>query len=138
MEEPNYKFLFNFARAVCTDLTVNLFSSQNDNRKLEQDVAQYDAWQQLKIFQQQQQLQKRHSNRTSKSDTNSPSPIDQTSQNYPTIDRATAAGLNVPPPTAIATRTNMPVPLLRVSHHDKAGNHCPWEIGRAFLVCVVH
>ena len=125
-----------------------LFSSQNDNRKLGQDAAQYDAWQQLKIFQQ-QQLQKHHSDGnsgTSQSDTNSPSPIDQTSQNYPTIDRA--AGLNMRcgqetlefpksnvPPTAIATRTNMPVPLLRVSHYDKAGNHCPWEISRGFLVC---
>ena len=115
---------------------VLLFSSQNDNRKLGEDATQYDAWQQLKIFQQQQQLQKRHSNGgTSKSDNNSLSPIDQTSQNYPKIDRRAAAGLIVPPKAAIATRTNMPVPLLRVSHYDKAGNHCPWEISSVFLVC---
>ena len=116
---------------------VLLFSSQNDNRKLGQDATQYDAWQQLKIFQQQLQFQKHHSDDgASKSETNSS--IDQTSQNYPKIDRRAAAGLIVPPMAAIATRTNMPVPLLRVSHYDKAGNHCPWEISRAFLVCVVH
>ena len=113
---------------------VLLFSSQNDNRKLGQDANQYDAWQQLKLFQQQQQSQKHHSeDDASKSETNSS--IDQTSQNYPKIDRRAAAGLIVPPKAAIATRTNMPVPLLRVSHYDKAGNHCPWEISRVFLVC---
>ena len=113
---------------------VLLFSSQNDNRKLGQDATQYDAWQQLKIFQQQQQFQKHPSDDgASKSETNSS--IDQTSQNYPKIDRRAAAGLIVPPKAAIATRTNMPVPLLRVSHYDKAGNHCPWEISSVFLVC---
>ena len=113
---------------------VLLFSSQNDNRKLGQDATQYDAWQQLKIFQQQQQFQKHHSDDgASKSETNSS--IDQTSQNYPKIDRRAAAGLIVPTKAAIATRTNMPVPLLRVSHYDKAGNHCPWEISSVFLVC---
>ena len=114
---------------------VLLFSSQNDNRKLGQDANQYDAWQQLKIFQQQQQSQKYYhsDDGASKSETNSS--IDQTSQNYPKIDRRAAAGLIVPPKAAIATRTNMPVPLLRVSHYDRAGNHCPWEISRVFLVC---
>ena len=113
---------------------VLLFSSQNDNRKLGQDATKYDAWQQLKIFQQQQQFQKHPSDDgASKSETNSS--IDQTSQNYPKIDRRAAAGLIVPPKAAIATRTNMPVPLLRVSHYDKAGNHCPWEISSVFLVC---
>ena len=114
---------------------VLLFSSQNDNRKLGQDANQYDAWQQLKLFQQQQQSQKYYhsDDGASKSETNSS--IDQTSQNYPKIDRRAAAGLIVPPKAAIATRTNMPVPLLRVSHYDRAGNHCPWEISRVFLVC---
>ena len=127
------EFLFwNLARSV---YDVLLFSSQNDNRKLGQDATQYDAWQQLKLFQQQQQFQKYYHSEddASKSETNSS--IDQTSQNYPKIDRRAAAGLIVPPKAAIATRTNMPVPLLRVSHYDKAGNHCPWEISRVFLVC---
>ena len=115
---------------------VLLFSSQNDNRKLGQDANQYDAWQQLKIFQQQQQQSQKYyhsDDGASKSETNSS--IDQTSQNYPKIDQRAAAGLIVPPKAAIATRTNMPVPLLRVSHYDRAGNHCPWEISRVFLVC---